>query len=337
VRRCLRTSPANASIVAELVADRLKDLSENTFVDLAVEVRRRPQRWQGVLRARISPEEGFRAAQLLDQVGTAEDVPVLRAISKRSRVGGQLGKGLAKRLAPPIRIEDQGRVTILVGDRPVAGSEIRRKVLTALCFLLSQPNFAAARDQVLEALWPDLDPVVAANSLNQTAYFLRRLFEPEYREETSPEYLHHDSELLWLDQELVSSRSSECWRLVRAASDDGNSEVVDRLVATYRGRFALDFEYEEWAASYRDALHAAYLQVVEKAVHRDTATGHFDRGIRLARAALEIDPSAEPLELSLLRLYRLSGAHAAAAEQYAHYANAMRNELGVQAPPLEEL
>jgi hypothetical protein len=39
----------------------------------------------------------------------------------------------------------------------------------------------------------------------------------------------------------------------------------------------------------------------------------------------------------LLRLYRATGAHSAAAEQYAHYANYMRDEHGVDAPPLASL
>jgi DNA-binding SARP family transcriptional activator len=39
----------------------------------------------------------------------------------------------------------------------------------------------------------------------------------------------------------------------------------------------------------------------------------------------------------LLRLYRLSGAHSAAAEQYGHYATVMRDELGIEPPPLDSL
>ena len=66
--------------------------------------------------------------------------------------------------------------------------------------------------------WPDLEPVVALNSLNQTVYFLRRVFEPEFSEEVSPGYLHHDSNVLWLDTGLVSARSALCWDLARAAT-----------------------------------------------------------------------------------------------------------------------
>ena len=109
------------------------------------------------------------------------------------------------------------------------------------------------------------------------------------------------------------------------------------MVEAYVGRFALDFEYEEWASPYRDWLHASYLEIVERALNDDIETGHFDRGINLARRVLDVDPTAERVELSLLRLYRASGAHAAAAEQYSHYASAIREQLGVEPPPLESL
>jgi two-component SAPR family response regulator len=112
---------------------------------------------------------------------------------------------------------------------------------------------------------------------------------------------------------------------------------VARLSDTYQGRFALDFAYEEWATPYRDNLHAAYLQLVETAVSEDIAAGQFDRAIHIARRGLEVDPEAEQLELSLLRLYRMTGAHAAAAEQYSHYAAVLRTDIGIEPPPLESL
>ena len=112
---------------------------------------------------------------------------------------------------------------------------------------------------------------------------------------------------------------------------------MDRLSDLYRNRFALDFSYEEWAAPFRDSLHVSYLGIVEAAVTRDLETGHFDRGIRLARRALEIEPDQESMELTLLRMYRATGAHSAAAEQYVHYAAYLRDELGVEPPALSTL
>ena len=159
----------------------------------------------------------------------------------------------------------------------------------------------------------------------------------EYSDDLSPGYVHHDSDVIWLDADLVTSRSVECRRLIRDFPTQPSPDDVDRLTLLYRGRFALDFEYEEWAGPYRDSLHAAYLEVVERSVLDDFTVGHYDRGIRIARRALEVDETAEQIEVSLLRLYRVSGAHAAAAEQYAHYAAFMREELGVEPPALDAL
>jgi DNA-binding SARP family transcriptional activator len=282
----------------------------------------------------------LRAAELLDEVGTHEDVALLRSLARSRRadvVQRQLGRKLARKLAPRLFVEDQGRVRLRLGERVVEGSEVRRKVLSLLCLLLSRPNFSATRDEVLDALWPDLEPNVAGNSLNQTVYFLRRVIEPDYAEETSAGYVHFEANILWLDAELVQSRSDQCWSLVRSMGDERRPEDVSLLARLYRDRFAMDFAYEEWAIPYREALHASFLQVMEKAVADDVRTGHFDRGVALIRSALAVDRDAEDLEAFLVRLYNVTGAHAAAAEQYAHYSSVLRTDYGMEPPALDAL
>lgn len=255
------------------------------------------------------------------------------------RVAGaaELGRGLARRLAPRVEIGDLGRISVTVGSATVPGTSIRRRVLALLALLLTRPDFSSTRDQVLDSLWPELGPALAVNSLNQTIYFMRRVFEEDFNEDLSPGYVHHESEVIWLDSELVTSSSSRCIQMIRNMAPDPTPDQVERLSAAYSGRFALDFEYEDWAATFRDWLHASYLQIVERALAADLANGHFDRGIRIARRALEVDTTAESVEISLLRLYRASGAHSAAAEQYGHYAARLRQELEIEAPPLESL
>src|SRR6185436_19495304 len=248
-----------------------------------------------------------------------------------ARFGPRLGLSLARRLADRVFVEDLGRLRIVIGDRVVDGGEVRRKVLALLCFLLSRPRFASTRDEVVDNLWPEHDPASALNSLNQTVYFLRRVFEPQFRDEISPGYVGQDGETIWLDESLVDSRSRRCLQIIRSMPLDPTPEGSIALAAEYRGRFALDFAYEEWSVPYRDALHAVYLRVVEHAVRLDLDSGHFDRGTFIAERAAEIDPDSEEIQAALVRLYRHSGAHAAAAEQYVHYAHSVR-ELGVEPP-----
>jgi DNA-binding SARP family transcriptional activator len=189
---------------------------------------------------------------------------------------------------------------------------------------------------VIDSLWPDHDPGSALNSLNQTAYFLRRVFEPEYREDTSPGYLGQDAETIWLDQDLVECRSRRCIEIIRSMPGEPTPEGALALAREYEGRFALDFAYDDWTTDYRDGLHAAYLRVMEQAIRMDLNSGQVARGTFLAERALDVDHESEEIQIALIRLYRVSGAHAAAAEKYAQYARSVR-DLGVEPIPLNDL
>jgi LuxR family maltose regulon positive regulatory protein len=335
--------PASLSLVAESIASHLGSLDADAFRLVSDEAERRPARWREAVRANLNHVDlgtRYTAAAILDKIGEPDDVRRLRQVArslKRTPGASMLGRGLARRLAPRVVVEDQGRVQLRIGSQLIHGSEVRRKVLALLCFILSRRNVAATRDQVLDALWPDLEPDVAVNSLNQTIYFLRRVFEPAFNEDLTPGYVHYDSDLVWLDPELVTSRSVQTRTAIRAVESDPCPENVEELANLYDARFALDFAYEEWAVDYRNSIHAAYLEIIERAVIADTNAGAFDRAIGLARRAIDVDPEAEQIELALLKLYRRTGAHAAAAEQYVHYSDVLRNDLGIEPPPLESL
>jgi DNA-binding SARP family transcriptional activator len=334
--------PWHITYAADVVVRSLHVLSMPALEVVRDSARMHPERWRRELRAALDATvpQSLPAAELLDEIGDRTDVARLRGFAKslkRRANAATLGRGLARRLAERVYVEDQGRMSVVVGNRDVVGSAVRRKVLALLAFLLTRPSASATRDQVLDALWPELDPEVAVNSLNQTIYFLRRVFEEDYSEDTSPGYVHHDGDVIWLDSELVGSRSIDCRTFIRHLGPDPAPTEVQVLATTYRGRFALDFEYEDWAGMYRDTLHASYLEVMERAVRADFEAGHYDRAISLARRTLEVDPEAEQVEVALLRLYRATGAHAAAAEQYAHYSTYLREELGLDPAPLESL
>jgi DNA-binding SARP family transcriptional activator len=341
VRRSAEADPTVISILAELALRRMPDLDAAAGAAVQAEAERMPWRWRGPARQLLasgSLEQRLGAGRMLDLIGIHDDIAVLRAASRAipDPSATALGVSLSRRLAAPVLIEDLGRLRVAVGDRIVDGSEVRRKVLALLSYLATRPRFAATREEVVESLWPDQDPASALNSLNQTVYFLRRVFEPSYREDLSPGYVMQDSEMVWMDTELVSARSRRCLDLIESIGAGTHPEAVIALVNEYRGRFALDFAYEDWTSAYRDSLHSAYLRVVELAVRDDIGGGRFARGIYLAERATEVDPDAEEIHLALVHLYRLSGAHAAAAEKYGQYSAVMRG-LGLDPVPLSEI
>lgn len=337
------TEPSMLSACAEILAPRLHQLSPGTLERVHREAESRPQRWRPALRRAAddpNPEVALAAGRMLELVGDATDVVRLRALS-RSLKGAfrrpDLGRTLARRIAPRVWVEDQGRIVVRVGQEEIPGTSIRRRALSLLCYLLTRPGLSASRDQVLDALWPEQDPDQTVNSLHQSVYFLRRVFEPAYSEDLSPGYVNHDPELLWLDGELVDSRSSACRRILDGCGRPPDPAKVEELSDFYRGPFALDFAYEDWASPYREALHARFLETLESAIQADIGNGRVDRAIQLSRRVLDVDPEVDEVERTLLRLYRTAGAHAAAAEQYSHYAETVRRDLGVDPPKLDDI
>jgi DNA-binding SARP family transcriptional activator len=275
------------------------------------------------------------AATLLAALGDEADASLLGDVAATAKTLRPAAASIIRRLSPRVTIADLGVVHLEVGGRPIA-RPVRRKVLGLLCYVASRPGQAATRDEAIDALWTDIDPVAGANSLHQAIYFLRRVFDPEFKEGISAPYVIFDGEVITLNEELIGSRSRECWRLL---TNSAAADVVatDQLMELYEGRFALDFSYEDWASSYRETLHAAVLSRAEAALSGAIAGGDFDRSVRIAQRALVIDPGADAIELALLRTYKASGRLAAAAEQYAHYASTLRTDLGIEAPPLEAI
>ncbi|MDP9225425.1 MAG: hypothetical protein M3P18_16595, partial [Actinomycetota bacterium] len=282
-------SPGALSMAAEAVLRRIGDLSPLAFASVRTEASQRPWRWREAARRAVAMggSREIAAAVLLDEIGEHEDVSLLRAVARTSKdaLGHGLGRGLARRLAARVLIEDLGRLRISVGSRVVEGSDVRRKVLALISLLLTRPRWAATREEVVDSLWPDLDPQAALNSLNQTVYFLRRVFEPEYREEVSPGYVQQDGDTIWLDPDLIDARSRRCLGLIRNLSGDADGDAALLLAREYQGRFSIDFAYEEWATPFRDGLHASYLRVMEQAVRLDIDGGQLARGVFLAERA----------------------------------------------------
>lgn len=213
-------SPWHLTYLADLLVRRTSDVNPQALDAIQRAMQLHPRKWRHALRLQLDASTGpsrLVTGRLLESVGDQSDIRRLRAAGKSmKRVSGapELGRALARRTAHRVLVEDLGRISLRVGPAIIPGTSVRRRVLALLALLLTRPDFSCTRDQVLDALWPELGPALAMNSLNQTIYFLRRVFEEDFNDDLSPGYVHHESEIIWLDPELVSSTSSTCSRMI---------------------------------------------------------------------------------------------------------------------------
>lgn len=327
---------------AEVIVAALHLLSA-TPRELAWSLERHPIRWRDVLRRQLGSgltPSGKAAIPLLATVGDVSDAPRIRAYERtylRRVKGPGLAKLVARRASPPLTVHDLGRTRFEVGDRRADVTTMRRKAAALLLFLVSRRSGVATKEQVMDALWPESNPAAAANSLNQTLYFLRRDIDPWYDDETSMDYVHMEGEMIWLDDELVRSDSASFLTAAEAQAESADLTSIQAAVRLYGGRFAPEFEYEDWASGPRERLHAVYLEMVHRLQQRLAAANRLGEAAALTRDALAIDPDALEVERDLIWLYSSMGARAAAAEQYSHYAEAHRDQVGAEPPSLAEI
>ena len=327
-------------VTADLIGRSLWLLPEGSS-EIHSSISRWPQRWLPVLRRQLSgPSANARlAADLLDKFGEPNDVPRLRAFAKTygrsSRRTAALGRALAKRVTPRLTVRDLGPVTLQAGDRSWTLSSMRRKAAGLLMFLVSRPEFAAGRDQTLEELWPESDPNSASNNLNQSLFYLRRDIDPWFEDDVSVEYVRLRSDVVSLDPELVTAESVEFLRKARLAKSRPPAEAWT-VIESYRGQFSPEFEYEEWAMSWRTRVHAHYLQLGGWAVDRLIEGGDMTLACDVATAVLGIDPGASDIERKLVSLYWSLGHTSAAETQFAHLTARERAD-GLVTTPFREL
>ena len=177
----------------------------------------------------------------------------------------------------------------------------------------------------------------AGNSLHQTIYFLRRVFEPDYREGLSAGYVGFDGDVVSLDRDLIDTTSRRTWELLgQARTPDPGREprtcfaptrVATRSTSRMRSGPRLT-EIRSTPLSCRSRK-----QRWKQASRAAISSWRFS----VARSLLKVDPDADTIELLLLRAYKRSGRGAAAAEQYAHYATVLRRNWASSQPAYEDV
>jgi DNA-binding SARP family transcriptional activator len=316
--------------LAPLIVEALEWLGEVPAA-LSGSIQRYPLRWLPLMRRALetgNTRRGHLAATVLDEHGTIDDVGLLRAYAKtysRRGPGKGLGKRLARRVSPTLQIRDLGQVDLRVGDRSTLVAQMRRKPASVLMYLVTRPGMAANREQVIDELWRDADPSGANNNLNQSLYFLRREIDPWYEDDVSVDYVHFSGDLVWLDPGLVKADSLQFADAARNRTLHPVPDLVE-LTTRYRAPFAPEFEYDEWAMSWRSRLHSTFLDLSNFTIERCVGDSDFETARAVAAHALDVDDQATDVEKRLIWLYHRLGLTSAARAQYAHLAAKERDD-----------
>ena len=146
----------------------------------------------------------------------------------------------------------------------------RQKTRSLLKLLLTRPGRALSRDEILEALWPNLAPQAAEQSLRVTVSLLRKALEPDLERGSDSRYIlrRRPGYLFYRDSncDVDAWKFEELKNKAEAAQADGQ---LDRAISSYRaalelvrGDFLAEDPYEDWAIEARQEWRERHLGVL---------------------------------------------------------------------------
>lgn len=234
--------------------------------------------------------------------------------------------------AQTLRIRLLGGFRVSVGSRVVEDPEWRlRKAKSLVKLLTLASDHRLHREQVMDLLWPELDPDAAANNLHKILHIARRALEPNLAPGSPSAYLRLQKDWLvlqcsgtpWIDAEAFEAAAA----VARRTRDPADYRSALEL---YTGDLLPEDRYEEWAATRRDALRLEYLALLGELARLHEARGEYGLAIEALRRIVADDPAHEEAQTALMRLYALAGQRHQALRQYEQLREALRRELDTE-------
>lgn len=235
----------------------------------------------------------------------------------------------------PLAIQTLGRFAVLRDGEAVPVGEWRsRKARDLLRLLVTRRASSTPRDFLMEALWPNVDPVLTSNRLSVALNVVRNVLDPQHRFEPD-HYVASTSDGIRLehvpvDVEHFLEKADRALRLSEAEGPARAVTLLEEAASAYGGDFLEEDRYEDWAAPLREEARSAYLDVLRALASASESAGRSSARYHLRILAL--DPFDEEAHLGLVSSLSAAGRHGEARRAYRRYVERM-DEIGVEPAP----
>ncbi|MBI2863523.1 MAG: tetratricopeptide repeat protein [Chloroflexi bacterium] len=229
-----------------------------------------------------------------------------------------------------IRAFALGNCRVICGDREVVDADWVTQVTKELFFFLASQPRGARREEIVDALWPELSPARAISNFHGTLYRLRRATYSDLVLHQGGRYFLNPGIELWYD----AAEFEDC--VNRALSSGAGSHDAaphwEKAAAIYQGAFLAQF-YGEWCEAARRRLEDRFLRALGVLARHTLAKGNLAASVAYLEKALAVDPYVEESHRQLLRLYHQSGDQASVIRHYNRLVQMLRDELGTEPEP----
>ncbi|TMK93521.1 MAG: transcriptional regulator [Actinobacteria bacterium] len=190
-----------------------------------------------------------------------------------------------------LRIELLGGFRVTLGSRAVPDEAWRRRKPAALVKLLAlAPGHRLQREQVMDALWPELDPGAAAANLRKALHHARRALGPD----EGARLIASVGELLRLPCEGLRVDVDAFRTAVAGARRTGDLDEYTQAIDLYGEGLLPEDRYEDWVVARGEELRLELLAVLEELAE---ALRQYEQLREALAAGLGTEPSPETQRL----------------------------------------
>ena len=225
-------------------------------------------------------------------------------------------------------------------EKVPAASWKRKKARQLLLFLLTHRRVSLEREQIIERLWPQLDPEQARRDFKIAFSALLTALEPRrsrnapsaYIVRTGSRYGLRAEADVWLDVDQFESLIEQGDKVFPTDTERA-ATFYDRAIQLYQGEYLQEYPYEEWCSEERERLSTLFLRAAERLAATRLQRRAWEEAIRVAQRLLIADDCWENAYRILMQAYKAQGQRAQAARVYQRCVERLDSVLGVPPSP----
>ncbi|MBN1177617.1 MAG: tetratricopeptide repeat protein [Anaerolineae bacterium] len=251
----------------------------------------------------------------------------------------QMGlKGLEFHPGYQLRVQALGPFRVWRGatDIPPQGWQ-REKARQLFQLFLTYRDGMLDREQIIEMLWPGIDPEAGRRNFKAAFSALCGVLEPDRKRGAVSSYVRRDGSLyglrpgadVYLDAEQFEQAVAEGDRLFDRTPQAALAHYRQAL-AQYQGEYLQECPYEDWCSEERERLLTLYLRTADRVARTLIEGGEWEAGIEVCRSLLARDDCWERAYRLMMVAYARMGNRAQALRTYQRCVSRLREELEVE-------
>jgi DNA-binding SARP family transcriptional activator len=228
--------------------------------------------------------------------------------------------------AAGVHVSLLGGFSVVVNGRAVEDRWRLRKAKMLVKLLALAPGHRLHRDSVVDRLWPDTEPQVAANNLHQIVHTIRRML--------GTESITLTDDVVWLCPAGGLTVDVDVFeRAAAAARSSSDITTLQLALQLWTGPLLPEDQYADWADEHRERLAETHAAVASLLGSKLLAQGELEAALALLEPLAPQRPLDEHLHRVLIEALAGHGRRWEAVEAYERLRDALDDAYAAETEP----